>query len=317
MAASSGSTMKLGYFCIGMLFVLLAGNLFAVTGVQSALRMHKAATVRLHSGLEQLISRGGHGSSTACTDAESREAVASAEKRSGPPDTAAATPSHGQQQQPPGAGSPPALPAKPLPTLMYRDALGDLFQAEGFRSGAELGVQAGAFSKQLLSRWPSAEKFFLVDSWRHQENYQDFANGDEAAQDAALLAAREALREFEPKLVWLRNFTRDAAEIIRRSQGSLDFVYIDARHDYCGVMEDLRLYWPLVRRGGVMAGHDYETAPDVRAVTPGQDWAVCGDSTRHEGAVKGAVDEFFGEKGVQVMVTYKEQHWNSWYARKP
>jgi hypothetical protein len=29
------------------------------------------------------------------------------------------------------------------------------------------------------------------------------------------------------------------------------------RHDYCGVMEDLVAYWPKLRSGGIIAGHDY------------------------------------------------------------
>jgi len=35
---------------------------------------------------------------------------------------------------------------------------------------------------------------------------------------------------------------------------SVDFVYIDARHDYCGAKEDMELYWPKIRPGGIMAG---------------------------------------------------------------
>jgi hypothetical protein len=29
------------------------------------------------------------------------------------------------------------------------------------------------------------------------------------------------------------------------------------RHDYCGVKEDLENYWPKLKRGGIIAGHDY------------------------------------------------------------
>ena len=64
-------------------------------------------------------------------------------------------------------------------------------------------------------------------------------------------------------LAWLRSFPcRRAAtsvSIVRRSfkKGAYDFVYLDARHDYKGVVADLNAYWPLLRRGGIMAGHDY------------------------------------------------------------
>ena len=42
----------------------------------------------------------------------------------------------------------------------------------------------------------------------------------------------------------------------------LSFAYIDARHDYEGVFADLGAWWPHVRRGGVVGGHDV-TAPGV------------------------------------------------------
>jgi hypothetical protein len=29
---------------------------------------------------------------------------------------------------------------------------------------------------------------------------------------------------------------------------------VDARHDYCGAKEDIELYWPKLREGGIMAG---------------------------------------------------------------
>lgn len=46
----------------------------------------------------------------------------------------------------------------------------------------------------------------------------------------------------------------------------LDFVYIDAEHDYESVKQDIELWWPNVVEGGIFGGHDYlnETTPGVR-----------------------------------------------------
>lgn len=41
------------------------------------------------------------------------------------------------------------------------------------------------------------------------------------------------------------------------SEGGLDFVFIDGSHRYPDVLTDIRLYKPLIRQGGVIAGHDY------------------------------------------------------------
>lgn len=60
---------------------------------------------------------------------------------------------------------------------------------------------------------------------------------------------------FTDKLVVFRHFSKDAARLI--PDGELDYVYLDARHDYEGVMGDLERYYPKVRTGGILAGHDF------------------------------------------------------------
>jgi cephalosporin hydroxylase len=72
----------------------------------------------------------------------------------------------------------------------------------------------------------------------------------------------------------------EAAE--RFPDGSLGFVWLDAQHDYDGVCADIRAWRPKVRRGGVLAGHDYaDHQPGVvRAVDELiPTFAVCGPGT--------------------------------------
>lgn len=50
---------------------------------------------------------------------------------------------------------------------------------------------------------------------------------------------------------------------------ALDFCFIDADHSYESVMADLRAWWPKVKPGGTLAGHDYRgSAPWLVGVTP-------------------------------------------------
>ncbi|PRW61289.1 Capsular polysaccharide synthesis [Chlorella sorokiniana] len=174
----------------------------------------------------------------------------------------------------------------------------------------------GLFSEQLLTHWPSCTRFYAVDLWGHQENYNDIANVDQAEQENRYQETRKRLEPWKDKMVFLRNYTTKAAESI--PDNSLDFIYVDARHDYCGVKEDLDTYWPKLKSGGILAGHDYLTAGEVSA-KPGetQDWSVCLDGSKHEGAVKGAVDEFAAAHGLSIVVVYDEPAWPSWMARKP
>lgn len=69
-----------------------------------------------------------------------------------------------------------------LDSLKTRDDLGKVCEERGFKTGAELGVQRGLFSKIVLDSWNSVEKYYLVDSWRHTAGYSDTANVNDAKQ---------------------------------------------------------------------------------------------------------------------------------------
>ena len=111
-------------------------------------------------------------------------------------------------------------------------------------------------------------------------------------------------------------YSIEAAKKIEKA--TLDFIYIDARHDYCGVTQDLQAYWPLLKPGGIMAGHDYLTAAEVPNKQNKQDYSLCQNRTRNKGAVRGAVEEFFLPMGLTITVTYwKQDLWFTWLVQKP
>eukprot|EP00667_Euglena_gracilis_P021979 EG_transcript_24272 len=193
--------------------------------------------------------------------------------------------------------------------LTVRNDIGTLLEGENMTVGVELGVQAGWFSKQTLEHWPSCKRYYLVDVWRPLENYNDLANVPLAEKEAFLEEARRLLKPFNKSTVFMRMFTSEAVKHFKDK--SLDFVYVDARHDYCAVKEDILLYWPKVRPGGILAGHDFYYANGPT----GGDWSLCGNGERHPEAVKGAVVEFAQRHGLPVCVT--KEPFPSWLIRKP
>ena len=45
---------------------------------------------------------------------------------------------------------------------------------------------------------------------------------------------------------------------------SLDFVFIDAGHSYVDVLNDIKAWFPKIKKGGIIAGHDYVDDEDVK-----------------------------------------------------
>lgn len=198
-----------------------------------------------------------------------------------------------------------------VPTFKHRDDLGDIIEAESMTKGLELGVQYGYYSNAILTRWPKCTEYHLVDIWAPLENYVDFANKDQREQDEIYNDAMERLRPYKKKIHVCRNFTKFCAS--QYQDDYFDFIYVDARHDFKGVTIDLENYWPKLKVGGIIAGHDYVTNDET-----GQNWTVNYDGTIDltGTVVKGAVDAFAMSVCRQVTVSYRESEFNTWAMRK-
>eukprot|EP00211_Chloroparvula_japonica_P013992 CAMPEP_0119155028 /NCGR_PEP_ID=MMETSP1310-20130426/51538_1 /TAXON_ID=464262 /ORGANISM="Genus nov. species nov., Strain RCC2339" /LENGTH=242 /DNA_ID=CAMNT_0007147615 /DNA_START=299 /DNA_END=1024 /DNA_ORIENTATION=- len=202
----------------------------------------------------------------------------------------------------------------PIPTFHHRNELGNILEEEHFLTGAEVGVQQGIFAERTLRTWPSCKKYVLIDLWMHQEHYRDSANVPQDEHTARKQQTLERLSPFvEAGIIQVcQNFSTTCAK--RFPDSFFDYIYIDARHDYLGVKEDLNAFWPKLKCGGIFAGHDYVTQPDLIAFGSKQNWTVNYDGTVDKTGlvVKGAVDEFAKEKQRQVIVSYRQLFWNSW-----
>merc|ERR1712098_221591 len=125
-----------------------------------------------------------------------------------------------------------------------------------------------------------------MDPWEHQEHYEDHANVDQGTM--------KRVQPFQDKgvnVTVIRDYSTNGRKQI--PDNSLDFIYIDARHDYKAMAEDLEWMWPKLKEDGIFAGHDFVDA-DEEPKRSGQDWCTFDDGTKCEGgkAVKAAVEDF-------------------------
>jgi hypothetical protein len=169
-----------------------------------------------------------------------------------------------------------------------------------FGCGVEVGVQAGGYSEVLLRYW-RGRHLISVDPWLEAgpEEYFDVSNVPQVQHDSFYRAACDRLAQFgERSTIWRTTSVEASARVPRHS---LDFVYLDARHDYASVMEDLHAWYDRVRPGGIIAGHDFL------------------DGRRPEGefGVRSAVTRFFGKRGLPVHATLLDAPWLTWMVEIP
>lgn len=155
----------------------------------------------------------------------------------------------------------------------------------------ELGVETGSFSSSLLDRLKELGStplhYWMLDPWRSQPFYDDVANRPNDVQARLLQQAAQAVMPHWGVARLLQLESEHGARLF--DDGSVDCVYVDGRHDYCGVLADLRTWWPKLREGGILAGNDYGNSRGL-----GGAWLTCSNGSRIPGSVKRAVRDFFG-----------------------
>jgi 23S rRNA U2552 (ribose-2'-O)-methylase RlmE/FtsJ len=149
--------------------------------------------------------------------------------------------------------------------------------------GVEIGVAGGHFTQQIVKSWKTCQKLFAVDLWEHQdEGYNDGCN---LSNDVQLERYNQVLKDFSihKHVSFLKMWSHVAVN--QFYDNHVDFIYLDANHSYQGCMNDLNIWYPKIKKGGIFAGHDYSAGVD--------------DSYN----VKKAVDEFTASKGIKLFHT--------------
>lgn len=129
-----------------------------------------------------------------------------------------------------------------------RGDLAALFGEADFNVGAEIGVRRGDYSKVLLDANPKL-RLTCVDPWiAYNKIKQDY-------QDDAEKVFRENMALYADRVSILKKTSIEALSDVKND--ILDFVWIDGNHKFDYAAPDI-IYWSQkVKRGGIVAMHDY------------------------------------------------------------
>lgn len=149
--------------------------------------------------------------------------------------------------------------------------------------GAEIGCLRGEFTKYISTIYQG--RIFGIDAFV-----------GEAGIPEDPLTEQKCIENFKgTKCELVKGFSVDVAK--KMPNGTLDWIYIDADHSYKSVKEDLEAWYPKVRRGGIISGHDY-----VEYSNGGIDFGVIQ-----------AVDEFCLKHGYDIEEWFDKGKFASWY----
>lgn len=117
-------------------------------------------------------------------------------------------------------------------------------------------------------------KFDCVDTWEFVPTSKEI---NEEQFDKLYKIFLENIEPVKNNINIIKKLSWEGAELY--NDESLDFVFIDAGHDYESVSKDLKAWSPKVKKNGIIAGHDYH----------------------YDCGVYPAVNEFFGKDKIKTM----------------
>lgn len=195
--------------------------------------------------------------------------------------------------------SAPLSPADSSATLLTskiefksREDLPRIFNERGLLGvGIEVGVLRAEFLTLIRRNW-KGRLLVGIDPW---EPYFGADWGTDI-HDRNHEIARCAIAEFGDSCSVVRASSIDAAT--EWDRGMIDFVYLDAAHHCDAVKADIAAWWPHIRTGGIICGHDW--------ISDG--WHQDGDPvtsyvSREAIADKGGAAEFGVRRAVAEMLS--------------
>jgi predicted O-methyltransferase YrrM len=164
--------------------------------------------------------------------------------------------------------------------------------------GSWLGTGSTKVIIEELSSIPDA-KLYCVDTWRGSPN---------VARHQIIAGEYDVIATFRHNVNIVGGYgivrqlimnSEDAADIVESN--TFDLIFIDGDHSYEQTRNDIIIWRPKVRSGGILCGHDCECRPRgalrERILSAGNSDSIAGDGTSfaaiHPGVVL-AVDEAFG-----------------------
>jgi len=166
---------------------------------------------------------------------------------------------------------------------LYYNAVNVFAKEDRKYNFAEIGCWKGASTSFMAVEIANSNKdidFYCIDTWKGSAEHLDSTSG---GYEPMCLEPKGIfllfMKNLEPVKDYIKPIQKPSSEAVNEfSDEFFDFVFIDASHEYEDIKTDIELWFPKVKDGCVIAGHDYG-------------WS----------GVKQAVDEFVKKNNLQFF----------------
>ncbi len=147
-------------------------------------------------------------------------------------------------------------------TVIMRDCLAFIQENLGRNLvGVEIGIYEGENAAVILEKLPMA-KLYLVDPYQSTEKSNETQVTPAELQNIKRRALQR-LSKYGDRKIWIYKPSYAAVKDI---PDNLDFVYMDGDHSFEAIFNDLNAYYPKIKKGGVIGGHDFWKKSVIQAV---------------------------------------------------
>jgi len=125
--------------------------------------------------------------------------------------------------------------------------------------GLEIGTHYGCLTKAILSECQNIG-LYTVDPWTHQEGNTFEAARPQEEMTTMREHAENALKVYGDRVKIMPMTSDDAFKEINEQ---VDFVWIDGDHTVSTVVRDIEHGLQMVKPGGILGGHDFQTVKEA------------------------------------------------------
>ena len=126
--------------------------------------------------------------------------------------------------------------------------------------GVEIGVYQGGNAESILETL-DINKLILVDPYEEYDEHTLIKRAKDNNTTAQKIL-NDAKKQTQDRLKNFKNvsfvYEKSEAAVTNFEDESFDFIYIDANHSYESVKQDIELWFPKVKRGGIIGGDDFQ-----------------------------------------------------------